>query len=108
MFWEKVVGHAQGALFDQISFRKLSVSAIVDTFEKSHTILIRPYAVNLGYRNEELYRRAMAEMSLIDTMRSCLICDIRLCNFSYAYIDELFPEQEFNCADGNGLFLSLC
>lgn len=37
--------------------------------QKSQTILIRPYAVNLGYRNEELYRRAMAEMSLIDTMR---------------------------------------
>ena len=34
MFWEKVVGHAQGSLFDKISFRKLSVSAIVDTFTK--------------------------------------------------------------------------
>ncbi|XP_078319750.1 uncharacterized protein LOC144621065 [Crassostrea virginica] len=62
----------------------------------------KPYAIYQGNVNVEMYRRAMAGVSLSDRVRKCLICDIKLFN-EYVYIDELVPEQEANKADGVGV-----
>nr|XP_022288208.1 uncharacterized protein LOC111100529 [Crassostrea virginica]XP_022288209.1 uncharacterized protein LOC111100529 [Crassostrea virginica]XP_022288210.1 uncharacterized protein LOC111100529 [Crassostrea virginica]XP_022288211.1 uncharacterized protein LOC111100529 [Crassostrea virginica] len=62
----------------------------------------KPYVKYKDSVNEEVYRRDMAEVSLIDRMRKFLICDIRLYK-EYFYIDELVPEQEANKADGIGI-----
>ena len=64
----------------------------------------KPYVIYYGQVNEEVYRRAMAGMSLSDRMRKCLICDIRL-HKEYVYISELVPEQDANRADNFGCFV---
>nr|XP_022286732.1 uncharacterized protein LOC111099656 [Crassostrea virginica] len=64
----------------------------------------KPYVMYNGQVNEEMYRRAMAGVSLSDRMRKCLIYDIELYD-KYVYIDELVPEQEAKKADGGGILL---
>nr|XP_022287487.1 uncharacterized protein LOC111100146 [Crassostrea virginica] len=61
----------------------------------------KPYVIYNGNIYEEVYRRAMAGVSLGEKMRKCFIDDIRFYN-EYVYIDELVPEQEANKADSSG------
>ena len=69
---------------------------------KAQDKMSKPYVVYRNNINEEMYRRAMAGVSLGDRMRKCLICDIAL-HQEYVYIDELVPEQEANKADSDGI-----
>ena len=64
----------------------------------------KPYVLFMcdGQVNGEIYRRAMAGVSLSDRMRKSFICDIRL-HDAYVYIDELVPEQQANKADSCGV-----
>ena len=62
----------------------------------------KPYVMYQDNVNVEMYRRAMAGVSLSDRMRKCFICDISL-EKVYFYIDELVPEQEANKADSGGI-----
>ena len=64
----------------------------------------KPYVIYRYYLNEEMYRRAMAGVSLSDRIRKCFIFDIGFYH-RYVYIDELVPEQEANKADSSGLLL---
>nr|XP_022288206.1 uncharacterized protein LOC111100526 [Crassostrea virginica] len=61
----------------------------------------KPYVIYKDYVNEEMYRRAMAGVSLSDRIRKCFIFDIVFYH-RYVYIDELVPEQEANKADSSG------
>ena len=60
----------------------------------------KPYVLFMcdGQVNGEIYRRAMAGVSLSDRMRKCLICDIVLHN-RYVYIHEDVPEQQADKAE---------
>ena len=60
----------------------------------------KPYVIYIDYVNKEMYRRAMAGVSLSDRMRKCFICDIRFYD-EYVYIDELVPVQQSNKADSD-------
>ena len=65
----------------------------------------KPFVILNGEVNEEMYRRAMAGVSLSDRMRKCLICNIKLFD-TYVYIDKLVQGQVANKADSFG-FLSI-
>ena len=69
--------------------------------QRAQDKMSKPYVTYYGQVNKEMYRRAMAGVSLSDRMRKCLICDI-LFDYQYINIDELVPEQEANKADRFG------
>ena len=58
----------------------------------------KPYVIYHVNANEEVYRRALAGLSLTDRMRKCYIHDLELC-YEYVYIDKLVPEQAANKAE---------
>ncbi|XP_078319616.1 uncharacterized protein LOC111099655 [Crassostrea virginica] len=69
--------------------------------QRAQDKMSKPYVTYYGQVNKEMYRRAMAGVSLSDRIRKCLICDI-LFDYQYINIDELVPEQEANKADRFG------
>ncbi|XP_078337662.1 uncharacterized protein LOC111100817 [Crassostrea virginica] len=72
--------------------------------QRAQDKMSKPYVMYGNNVNEEMYRRAMAGVSLSDRMRKCFIGDIRFFS-EYVYIDELVPEQEANKAEGFGTLL---
>ena len=72
--------------------------------QRAQQKMSKPYVIYYDQVNEEIYRRAMAGVSLTDRMRKCFIFDIKL-NDQYVYIDELVPEQEASKADSAGNFI---
>ncbi|XP_078337562.1 uncharacterized protein LOC144626698 [Crassostrea virginica] len=82
-------------------YRNCQYEMSLQCLQRAQDKISKPYVIYGKNVNEEMYRRAMAGVSLSDRMRKCLICDIKLHN-EYAYIDELVPEQEANKADGAG------
>ena len=70
--------------------------------QRAQQKMSKHYVIYYDQVNEEIYRRAMAGVSLSDRMRKCFIFDIKL-NDQYVYIDELVPEQEASKADSAGI-----
>ena len=85
-------------------YRNCQYEESLQCLRKAQDNMSKPYVIYGEIVNEEVYRRAMAGMSLSDRMRKCFICDIVLHN-RYVYIDELVPEQETNKADSEGALL---
>ena len=82
-------------------YRKCQYEESLRCLQRAQDKMSKPFVVYYGQVNVEMYKRAMAEVSLSDRMRKCFICDIRFYN-EYVYIDELVPEQQANKADGSG------
>ena len=61
-----------------------------------------PYVIYGNYVNEEVYRRAMARVSLSDRMRKYKLLITSNIFLRSVYIEELAPEQDVNKADGVG------
>ncbi|XP_078337334.1 uncharacterized protein LOC111100821 [Crassostrea virginica] len=85
-------------------YRNCQYEMSLRCLQRAQDIMSKPYVVCKSQTNEEVYRRAMAGVSLSDRMRKCFIWDIRFYN-KYVYIDELVPEQEANKADSAGIFV---
>nr|XP_022288640.1 uncharacterized protein LOC111100815 isoform X2 [Crassostrea virginica] len=83
-------------------YRNCQYELSLRCLQRAQDRMSKPYVIYYGQASEEMYRRAMAGVSLSDRMRKCLICDIRLYE-KYVYIDDLVPEQEANKADGTGI-----
>ena len=82
-------------------YRNCQYELSLRCLQRAQDKMSEPYVIYNGQVNEEMYRRAMAGVSLSERMRKCFICDIRIYN-KYVYIDELVPEQEANKADSLG------
>ncbi|XP_078316744.1 uncharacterized protein LOC111101641 [Crassostrea virginica] len=82
-------------------YRNCQYEMSLHCVKRAQDKMSKPYVIYRNSFNEELYRRAMAGVSLSDRMRKCLICTIRF-YCKYVYIDELVPEQEADKADGFG------
>ncbi|XP_078337031.1 uncharacterized protein LOC111099656 isoform X1 [Crassostrea virginica] len=80
-------------------FKNCQYELSLRCLQRAQDKMSKPFVVYYGQVNEEMYRRAMAGVSLSDRMRKCLIYDIKLYD-KYVYIDELVPEQEAKKADG--------
>ena len=87
-------------------YRNCQYEMSLRCLQRAQDIMFKPYVVCKSQTNEEIYRRAMAEVSISDRMRKCFICDIRFYN-KYVCNDELVPEQEDNKADSAGILLIL-
>ena len=85
-------------------YRNCQYEMSLRCLQRAQDIMFKPYVVCKSQTNEEIYRRAMAGVSISDRMRKCFIWDIRFYN-KYVYIPELVPEQEANKADGTCLLL---
>ena len=87
-----------------LCFKNCQYELSLRCLKKAQDKMSKPFVVYCGQVNEEMYRRAMAGVSLSDRMRKCLIYDIKLYD-KYVYIDELVPEQEAKKADGGILYI---
>ena len=83
-------------------YRNCNYEMSLQCLQRAQEKMSKPYVIYGNNVNEEMYRRAMAGVSLSDRMRKCLICDICI-DEEYVYIDELVPEQQANKADGYGI-----
>ena len=70
--------------------------------QRAQEKMSKHYVVYYVPVNEEIYRREMAGVSLIDRMRKWFIYNIKL-DERYVFIDELVQEQQTNKADGYGI-----
>ena len=86
-------------------FKNCQYELSLRCLKKAQDKMSKPFVVYYGQANEEVYRRAMAGVSLSDKMRKCHICSISLLKI-YVYIDEFVPEQLAKKADGIGICLS--
>ena len=64
----------------------------------------KPYVIYYGQVNNEMYRRAVAGVSLSDRMRKCLFFFIYLYQ-EYVNIAVLVPEHQAYKADGAGILI---
>ena len=96
------IGFASEILYlAMLYFKDCQYEQSLRCLHRAQDKMSKPFVIYYGQVNEEIYRRAMAGVSLSDRMKKCLICDIRFYN-EYVYIDELVPEQEANKSDSSG------
>ena len=83
-------------------YRNCQYEMSLQCLQRAQDRISKPYVIYRNNANEEVYRRAMAGVSLSDRMRKCFISDIRFYS-EYVYINELVPEQQVNKADSYGM-----
>ncbi|XP_078337005.1 uncharacterized protein LOC144626588 [Crassostrea virginica] len=99
------IGCASDILYlAMLYFKNCQYEQSLRCLRRAQDKMSKPYIIYGRSVNEEVYRRAMAGVSLSDRMRKCHICSISLLKI-YVYIDEFVPEQLANKADGIGSLL---